>query len=206
METFAGYGFNKSHAAAYALIAYQTGWLKTHYPEAYMAAVLTADMDNTDRLVVLKNELTRNMGLALEPPDVTRSILPFTVAGPKRISYGLGALKGVGPSAVEAIVGERNARGPYTSLVDLCRRVDLTKINRRVLEALVKSGALDSLGTNRATLMQGVPNALQAAERSVHAQAAGQTALFGGADHDVLEHVLTPVRDFSKRERADGKR
>jgi DNA polymerase III subunit alpha len=207
METFAGYGFNKSHAAAYALIAYQTAWLKTHYPEAYMAAVLTADMDNTDRLVVLKNELTRNMGIALEPPDVNRSVLPFTVAGPKRISYGLGALKGVGPSAVEAIVGERNARGPYTSLVDLCRRVDLTKINRRVLEALVKSGALDSLGANRATLMQGVPNALQAAERSVHAQAAGQTALFGGAaDDDVLEHVLTPVRDWSKRERADGER
>jgi DNA polymerase-3 subunit alpha len=207
METFAGYGFNKSHAAAYALIAYQTAWLKTHHPEAYMAAVLTADMDNTDRLVVLKNELTRNMGIALEPPDINRSVLPFTVAGPRRISYGLGALKGVGPGAVEAIVGERSARGPFTSLVDLCRRVDLTKINRRVLEALVKSGALDSLGANRATLMQGVPNALQAAERSVHAQAAGQTALFGGDDHDdVLEHVLTPVRDFSKRERADGER
>ncbi len=207
METFAGYGFNKSHAAAYALIAYQTAWLKTHYPEAYMAAVLTADMDNTDRLVVFKNELTRNLGQVLEPPDVNQSILPFTVAGPKRISYGLGALKGVGPSAVEAIVNERNARGPYTSLVDLCRRVDLTKINRRVLEALAKSGALDSLGANRATLMQGIPNALQAAERSVHAQAAGQTALFGGDDHDdVLEHVLTPVRDLSKRERADGER
>ena len=144
METFAGYGFNKSHAAAYALIAYQTAWLKTHYPEGYMAAVLTADMDNTDRLVVLKNELTRNMGMVLEPPDVNRSILTFTVAGPKRISYGLGALKGVGPGAVEAIVNEREARGPYTSVVDLCRRVDLTKINRRVLEALAKSGALDS--------------------------------------------------------------
>ena len=207
METFAGYGFNKSHAAAYALIAYQTAWLKTHHPEAYMAAVLTADMDNTDRLVVLKNELKRNMGIALEPPNVNASVLPFTVAGPNRISYGLGALKGVGPSAVDAIVSERAARGPYTSLVDLCRRVDLTKINRRVLEALVKSGALDSLGANRATLMQGVPNALQAAERSVHAQAAGQTALFGGAaDDDVIEHVLTPVRDWSKRERADGER
>ena len=106
---------------------------------------------------------------------------------------------------MEAIVSERNARGPYTSVVGLCRRVDLMKINRRVLEALAKSGALDSLGANRATLMQGIPNALQAAERSVHAQAAGQTALFGGAaDDDVLEHVLTPVRDWSKRERAWG--
>jgi DNA polymerase-3 subunit alpha len=206
METFAGYGFNKSHAAAYALIAYQTAWLKTHYPEAYMAAVLTADMDNTDRLVVLKDELKR-MGIVLEPPDVNASVLPFTVAGPKRISYGLGALKGVGPGAVEAIVTERDAHGRYTTLVDLCRRVDLTKLNRRVLEALAKSGALDSLGANRATLMHGIAGALQAAERSVHAQAAGQTALFGGDGHsEALEHVLTPMRDFSKRERADGER
>jgi DNA polymerase-3 subunit alpha len=206
METFAGYGFNKSHAAAYALIAYQTAWLKTHYPEAYMAAVLTADMDNTDRLVVLKDELKR-MGIVLEPPDVNRSVLPFTVAGVKRISYGLGALKGVGPSAVEAIVAERDENGRYTSLVDLCRRVDLTKINRRVLEALAKSGALDSLGANRATLMQGIPNALQAAERTVHAEAAGQAALFGGDDRDdSLEFVLTPMREWSKRERADGER
>jgi DNA polymerase-3 subunit alpha len=206
METFAGYGFNKSHAAAYALIAYQTAWLKTHYPEAYMAAVLTADMDNTDRLVVLKDELKR-MGIVLEPPDVNRSVLPFTVAGSKRISYGLGALKGVGPGAVEAIVTERDAHGPYKTLVDLCRRVDLTKINRRVLEALAKSGALDALGANRATLMHGIPNALQAAERSVYAQAAGQTALFGGDEPgEPLEHVLTPMRDFSKRERADGER
>ena len=206
METFAGYGFNKSHAAAYALIAYQTAWLKTHYPEHYMAAVLTADSDNTDRLVVLKDELKR-MGIALEPPDVNASVLPFTVAGPRRISYGLGALKGVGPSAVEAIVTERNAHGAYTSLVDLCRRVDLTKINRRVLEALVKSGGLDSLGANRATLMNGIANALQAAERSVHAQAAGQAALFGGDERDdALAHVLTPVREWSKRERLEGER
>jgi DNA polymerase-3 subunit alpha len=206
METFAGYGFNKSHAAAYALIAYQTAWLKTHYPEAYMAAVLTADSDNTDRLVVLKDELKR-MGIVLESPDVNASVLPFTVAGPKRISYGLGALKGVGPSAVEAIVAERDAHGRYTSLVDLTRRVDLTKINRRVLEALVKSGGLDTLGANRATLMNGIPNALQAAERSVHAQAAGQTALFGGGERDdTLDHVLTPVREWSKRDRLEGER
>jgi DNA polymerase-3 subunit alpha len=168
---------------------------------------LTADSDNTDRLVVLKDELKR-MGIVLEPPDVNASVLPFTVAGPKRISYGLGALKGVGPSAVEAIVAERNAHGAYKSLVDLCRRVDLQKINRRVLEALVKSGGLDSLGANRATLMNGIPNALQAAERSMHAQAAGQTMLFGGDDErdDTLEHVLTPVREWSKRERLEGER
>jgi DNA polymerase-3 subunit alpha len=206
METFAGYGFNKSHAAAYALIAYQTAWLKTHFPEAYMAAVLTAELDNTDRLVVLKDELKR-MGLALQPPDINASVFAFTVAGPRRISYGLGALKGVGAGAVEAIVAERTAGGPYTSLVDLCRRVDLTKINRRVLEALARSGALDSLGANRATLMQGVPSALQAAERSVHAAAAGQAALFGGTERDdSLEFVLTPVREWTKRERLEGER
>ncbi len=205
METFAGYGFNKSHAAAYALIAYQTAWLKAHYPEAYMAAVLTADLDDTDRLVVLKDELKR-MGITLEPPDINRSVHAFTVAGPKRISYGLGALKGVGPGAVEALVAERAAR-PYTSLIDLTRRVDLTKINRRVLEALVRSGALDAFGANRATLMAGVPNALQAAERSTHAQAAGQTALFGGDEQGGgLELVLTPVREWSKRERLEGER
>ncbi|HVY65128.1 MAG TPA: DNA polymerase III subunit alpha [Gammaproteobacteria bacterium] len=208
METFAGYGFNKSHAAAYALIAYQTAWLKTHFPEAYMAAVLTADLDNTDRLVVLKDELKR-MGITLEPPDVNRSVFAFTVAGPKRISYGLGALKGVGQNAVEAIVGERDAHGPFRSLVDLCRRTDLTKLNRRVLEALVRSGALDALGPNRATLMQAIPNALQLAEKSMHAQAAGQTALFGGGDDDHeadLAHVLTPVREWSKREKLEAER
>jgi DNA polymerase-3 subunit alpha len=207
METFAGYGFNKSHAAAYALIAYQTGWLKTHYPEAYMAAVLTADLDNTDRLVVLKDELKR-MGIALQPPDVNASVFAFTVAGSRRISYGLGALKGVGPGAVEAIVREREACGPFVSLVDLCRRVDLTKINRRVLEALARSGALDSLGANRATLMQGIPSALQAAERSVHAKEAGQAALFGGGDErdESLDIVLTPVREWTKRERLEGER
>ncbi len=147
------------------------------------------------------------MDIVLEPPDVNRSVLAFTVAGPKRISYGLGALKGVGAAAVDAIVTEREARGPFTSLIDLCRRVDLTKINRRVLEALARSGALDALGANRATLMQGIPSALQAAERAVHAQAAGQAALFGGDERgDTLDHVLTPVREWSKRERLDGER
>jgi DNA polymerase-3 subunit alpha len=207
METFAGYGFNKSHAAAYALIAYQTAWLKAHFPEAYMAAVLTAELDNTDRLVVLKDELKR-MGIVLEPPDVNRSVFAFTVAGERRISYGLGALKGMGQSAVETIVGERDAHGPFKSLVDLCRRTDLQKLNRRVLEALVRSGALDALGPNRATLMQAIPNAFQIAERATHAQAAGQTALFGGGDDDDadIKHVMTPVREWTKRERLEAER
>ncbi len=206
METFAGYGFNKSHAAAYALLAYQTAWLKAHFTEAYMAAVLTADLDNTDRLVVLKDDCTR-FGITLEPPDVNRSVFAFTVGGPKRISYGLGALKGMGQGAVEAIVSERTARGPFTSLLDLCRRIDLQKINRRVLEALVRSGALDSLGLNRATLMAAIPDALQLAERSAHASAAGQTALFGGDEQsDALEHKIVPLREWTKRERLEAER
>ena len=206
METFAGYGFNKSHAAAYALLAYQTAWLKARFPEAYMAAVLTAELDNTDRLVVLKDELKR-MGIVLEPPDVNRSVFAFTVAGERRITYGLGALKGMGQGAVEAIVGERDARGPFKSLVDLCRRTDLQKLNRRVLEALVRSGALDAIGPNRATLMQAIPNALQVAERATHARAAGQTALFGGGDDDAdIKHVMTPIREWTKRERLEGER
>ena len=201
METFAGYGFNKSHAAAYALIAYQTAWLKAHFTEAYMAAVLTADIDNTDRLVVLKDDC-KQFGIALEPPDVNTSVFAFTVPGPRRIRYGLGALKGVGQSAVDAIVSEREAHGPFKSMIDLCRRVDLQKINRRVLEALVRSGALDALGPNRATLNDAVGDVLQLAERSAHASAAGQGALFGGDESSgTLKHELVPRREWTKRER-----
>ena len=154
METFAGYGFNKSHAAAYALIAYQTAWLKTHYPRGYMAAVLTADLDDTDRLVVLKYELNKRMGIVLEPPDVNASVFAFTVAGPKRISYGLGALKGVGASAVDAIVTERDARGPFHEPHrPLPARRSAEDQSPRARGARA-SGALDALGANRATLMQ----------------------------------------------------
>jgi DNA polymerase-3 subunit alpha len=129
-------------------------------------------------------------------------VFPFTVPGPRRSRYGLGALKGVGQSAVEAIVGEREARGPFKSMIDLCRRVDLQKINRRVLEALVRSGALDALGPNRATLNDAVPDVLQLAERSAHASAAGQGALFGGDESQgTLKHELVTRREWTKRER-----
>src|SRR5690606_38177116 len=114
--------------------------------------VMTADMDNTDKLVVLKDDCTQ-LGLTIEPPNVNRSAFEFTVAGPRTISYGLGAVKGVGRSAVEAIVAEREANGPYKSLLDLCKRVDQQKVGRRVLEALARAGALDGLGMNRATLI-----------------------------------------------------
>jgi DNA polymerase-3 subunit alpha len=199
MEKFAGYGFNKSHSAAYALIAYQTAWIKAHYPAAFMAAVMTADMDNTDKLVVLKNEC-KELGIELDPPHVNRSAFEFAVAGAARVSYGLGAIKGVGHAVVEAIVREREAAGPYRNLLDLCRRLGDHKLNRRVLEALVRAGALDGLGANRATMMEAVPDTLQLAERSALAQAAGQEMLFGPVDDDAqLEDVFTPKPEWNKR-------
>jgi DNA polymerase III subunit alpha len=206
MEKFAGYGFNKSHSAAYALLAYQTAWLKAHYPEAFMAAVMTADMDNTDKLVVLKDD-SKQLGITIEPPNVNRSGRGFSVGGTQRIVYGLGAIKGVGQSVVDVIVAEREAGGPYTSLLDLCRRVGQHRLNRRLLEALVRAGALDDFGLNRATLMNAVADTLRAAEKAALADAVGQAALFGGDAVDIeIAHVFTPVRDWTKRERLEAER
>ncbi len=206
MEKFAGYGFNKSHSAAYALLAYQTAWLKAHYPEAFMAAVMTADMDNTDKLVVLKDDC-KQLGITIEPPNVNRSGRGFSVGGPQRIVYGLAAIKGVGIGVVDAIVAEREASGPYESLLDLCRRLGQQKLNRRLLEALVRAGALDDFRLNRATLMNAVGDTLQLAEKAALADAMGQAALFGGeAAAADIAHVYAPVRDWTKRERLEAER
>jgi len=178
MEKFAGYGFNKSHSAAYALLSYQTAWLKTHYPASFMAAVLSSDMDKTDKVVGFIYEVDE-MGLSKQPPDVNESSYVFTVSGARSIRYGLGAIKGVGQGAVENIMNERAAHGPFTDLEDFCRRVDANKINKRVIEALIKAGAFDSVGPNRATLMHALPKAMQAAEQESKAQAVGQDDLFG---------------------------
>ncbi len=179
MEKFAGYGFNRSHSAAYALISYQTAWLKAHYPAAFMAAVLSSDMDNTDKVVGLIEEC-RQLGLDVLPPDVNVSDYAFGVDGDHRIVYGLGAIKGVGESAVETILAERRAGGPFPDLFDLCRRIDLRRANRRVLEALIRAGALDGLGRHRAALMAQLTAALQSAEQHTRDHAAGQNDLFGG--------------------------
>lgn len=181
MEKFAGYGFNKSHSAAYALVSYQTLWLKTHYPAAFMAAVLSADMDNTDKVVVFIEEC-RDMGLDVLTPDVNRSDYMFTIADDKTVIYGLGAVKGVGEAAIEGIIEARNQGGEYADLFDFCRRIDLRKANRRVLESLIRCGALDHLGANRATLMVQLPLALKLAEQHHALQAAGQNDLFGMGD------------------------
>ncbi len=178
MEKFAGYGFNKSHSAAYAVLSYQTAYLKAHYPAAFMAAVMSADLDNTDRLVTLKDDC-RKLGLELEAPSVNRSAYHFSVAAERAILYGLGAIKGVGRAAVEALIAEREAGGPYCSLAEFCRRVDHDKVNRRALEAMIKSGAMDEFGQSRRALMHQVPEALKSAEQHSRAQAAGQNDMFG---------------------------
>jgi DNA polymerase III subunit alpha len=178
MEKFAGYGFNKSHAAAYALVSYQTAYLKAHFPAAFMAAMLSADLDHTDKVVTLIHECDA-MKLMVRRPDINTSLYEFAVEGDSTILYGLGAVRGVGRGAVEAMIAEREARGPFTSLEDLCRRIDLQKINRRVLEALLRSGSLDALGPNRATLMQRLPAAMQLGDQNSKAHEAGQNDLFG---------------------------
>lgn len=190
MEKFAGYGFNKSHSAAYALLSYQTAWLKAHHRAPFMAAVLSSDMDNTDKVVGLIEEC-REIGLKVVPPNVNESRYIFTHRGEDTVVYGLGAIKGVGEGAVEGIIQERQGRGPYVSLFDLAERVDLKKTNRRVMEALIRSGALDVIGRNRATLMGQLPMAMQAAEQRSRMTAAGQNDLFGfAADSDVSTVVV----------------
>ncbi len=178
MEKFAGYGFNKSHSAAYALVAYQTAWLKRHHSAAFMAAVMSSDMDNTDKVVVLIEEC-RALKLSIRPPDVNYSAYRFTVDAEDNIVYGLGAIKGVGENAIQDLVAARNQEGLYQNLYDFCRRVDLRKVNRRVLEALIKSGAMDSLHANRAALLAELDTALKTAEQRGKMLEAGQHDLFG---------------------------
>ncbi|CAK0751288.1 DNA polymerase III subunit alpha [Gammaproteobacteria bacterium] len=177
MEKFAGYGFNKSHSAAYALISYQTAWLKAHYPAEFMAAVLSADMDNTDKVVTFIDEC-RLMKLIVIPPDVNHSEFRFKVGDNNSIIYGLGALKGVGEGAIAGILESRHAHGKFCDLFDFCRRIDARKTNRRVLEVLIRAGALDSLAPGRATLMHNLERAIQAAERHLRDASLGQVDLF----------------------------
>ena len=211
MEKFAGYGFNKSHSAAYALVAYQTAWLKAHYPAAFMAAVLSSDMDNTDKVVGLIDEC-RSMGLTVRPPDLNASGYKFTVTDGQTIRYGLGAVKGVGEAAIEGLIGEREVTGEFTSLYDLCRRVDTRKANRRVLEALIRAGAMDSLGGERAAMMASLDRAIQMAEQARKDSQAGQDDLFGLApdpsdvNGPAAELSLAQVPPWSESQRLLGEK
>jgi DNA polymerase-3 subunit alpha len=201
MEKFAGYGFNKSHSAAYAVLSYQTAYLKAHYPAAFMAAVMSADLQNTDRLVTLKDDC-RQLGLNLLAPDVNESSYHFSVSAADTILYGLGAIKGVGKGAVESLIQDREANGRYKSLAEFCRRADHEKINRRTLEAMVKSGAMDCFGETRRSLMHQVPEALRSADQQARAAAAGQNDMFGlGEPVAEAEVQLKPVQLAEWQER-----
>jgi DNA polymerase-3 subunit alpha len=189
MEKFAEYGFNKSHSAAYALLSYQTCWLKAHYPAEFMAAVLSADMDNTDKVVMLIEDC-RRMGLKILPPDINRSVFKFSVPADGQVLYGLGAIKGAGEAALAGIIEERKNNGPFRDLHDFCRRSDGRKVNKRVMEALIKAGALDLLGANRASLMAGLPDAVHMAEQHQQNVRVGQDDLFGSA---VEADTIAPV-------------
>ena len=206
MEKFAGYGFNKSHSAAYALVAYQTAWLKTHYPAEFMAAVLSSDMDNTDKVVILIEEC-RQMKLTVLPPTINISNYRFTANAQSHIVYGLGAIKGVGEAAIEDIIKERNSNGAFLDLYDLCKRVDLRKVNRRVLDALVKAGAFDEFSPNRASHLAELPTALRVAEHHDKLLKTGQNDLFSLANDDSSEtentnlDYTTTVEPWTDRER-----
>jgi DNA polymerase III subunit alpha len=160
MEKFAGYGFNKSHSAAYALLAYHTAWLKVHYTAEFFAANMTVEMDDTDKLKILFCD-AQKMGIAFESPDVNRGSYRFEPTGNTSVRYGLGAIKGTGEQAIAAIVAARNAGGPFTSLYDFCVRVERTRINKRTVEALIKAGAFDNLQLNRASLLASVDRAFE---------------------------------------------
>ena len=175
MEKFAGYGFNKSHAAAYSLLAYHTGWLKVHYTAEFYCANMTVEMDDTDKLKVLFEDAVKHFGMSFEPPDVNRGVYRFEPVTDKVIRYGLGAIKGTGQQAIEAIVAAREGRGsgpaggesgPFTSLFDFCRRIDRTRINKRTVEALIKAGAFDALQQNRASMVASIDRAFDFAAAS----------------------------------------
>lgn len=178
VEKFAGYGFNKSHSAAYALVSYQTLWLKAHYPAEFMAAVMTADMDNTEKVVGLVDECWR-MGLKVLPPDINSGLYHFHVNDEGEIVYGIGAIKGVGEGPIEAIVEARQQGGHFKDIFDLCARTETKKLNRRVMEKLIMSGAFDKLGPHRAALMSSLEDALKAADQHAKAEAIGQSDMFG---------------------------
>jgi len=200
MEKFAGYGFNKSHSAGYALVSYQTAWLKCHYPAEFMAAVLSADMDNTDKIVTLIDDC-REMQLDIRPPDVNHSNYQFTAGDERQIYYGLGAIKGVGQGAIESITEGRD-QGEYKSLDDFCARIDTSKTTRKVLEALIKGGAMDCFSPNRAALMAHLPYAQQAAEQQQNNLNAGITDMFGSISPvEEEEHVLPQCEAWDEKQR-----
>ncbi|MFW7339926.1 DNA polymerase III subunit alpha [Pollutimonas sp. H1-120] len=207
MEKFAGYGFNKSHSAAYALIAYQTAWLKHYHPAEFLAATLSSDMDDTDKVQIFWKDALAN-GVEVLPPDVNASAYRFepvpdaySAKGqpPRTMRYGLGAVKGTGQGAVEEIIRIRNEGGPFSSLFDFCRRVDRHTVNRRCIEALIRAGAFDTIEENRAALLATVGNAIEAAEQAE--RSANQVSLFADNANDIVEGELAKVAPWDLQTR-----
>ncbi|MGQ3892742.1 DNA polymerase III subunit alpha [Legionella sp. CNM-4043-24] len=205
MEKFAGYGFNKSHSAAYALVAYQTAWLKAHYPAAFMAAVMSSDMDNTDKVVTFIHEC-KAMNLNVLPPSVNYSNFAFTVTDERTIFYGLGAIKGAGEAAISGLIEERQQHGEFRDLFELCRRLDLRKMNRRVLEALIKSGAMDCFEIERSVLMASLDKALKLADKSQKNQHSGQGDLFSLFEEEERSEDYIPCKAWLPLERLEGEK
>ena len=207
VEKFAGYGFNKSHSAAYALVSYQTLWLKVHYPAEFMAAVMSADMDNTDKIVTLVDEVGR-MELEILPPDLNKGRYKFTVDAEGRIVYGIGAIKGVGEGPIEAIIEARETHGAFTDLFDFCAKVDLKRVNKRVLEKLVLSGAMDNLGPHRAALMATLPEAIAAADQHAKAESFGQSDMFGllTTEPEQVEQAFADVPKWPEKVWLEGEK
>jgi DNA polymerase III subunit alpha len=206
MEKFAGYGFNKSHSAAYALISYQTAYLKTHLPAEFMAALMTSEVTNTDKVIVHVSAC-RQMGLEILPPDINRSQRHFTVEE-ERVRYGMSGIRNVGDGAIEAIVEERDKNGPYISLLDFCQRVNLRKVTKRVIEHLIKSGAMDCLGCPRAWLMAGMDRVVAMAQKSCKESTRGQLSLMALVPETTcklpglgLETGDTVMEDWEEEER-----
>jgi DNA polymerase-3 subunit alpha len=217
MEKFAGYGFNKSHSAAYALVSYQTAWLKAHHPDQFMAAVLSADIQHTDKIVTLVDEVRRSE-LPLDPPDINRSMFRFSVRD-GRILYGLGAIRGIGEGAVVAICESRERDGPFRDLYDFCRRIDAKKANRRAVEALIRGGAMDALALSgedidsvRARLLAELDGALQGADQLARNAASGIDDLFGGpfggadSGENKARGPTVVARPLTRRERLDAEK
>ena len=207
VEKFAGYGFNKSHSAAYALVSYQTLWLKTHFPAEFMAAVMTSEMDNTDKIVGLYDECLR-MGLKVTPPDINTGKRPFSVNEQGEIVYGIGAIKGVGEGPIDALVSARQEGGIFKDLFDLCARVDLKQINRRTFESLIKSGAFDKLGPHRAALAKNLEDALQSSSQFAKNEEMGQGDMFGvlTESHADVERKYANTPRWTEKQQLEGER
>jgi DNA polymerase-3 subunit alpha len=205
MEQFAGYGFNKSHSAAYAYLAYVTAYLKAHYSVEFMSALLTSESGNTDKIVKYINEC-KEMGIRVLPPEVNQSDLNFTPAG-DAIRFGLGAVKNVGQGAVEAIVKAREEGGAFTSIYKFCERINLGNVNSRVIESLVKAGALDSTGANRAQLTEAIPRAIESGTRASRDREMGQHGLFGFAEDELAsEYPLAKLPDWTMEQKLAGEK